>query len=135
MAKKFMSLEGLREYDSMIKQEIVDSTNEKVDFHNSSTSAHSDIRNEMDIIKEDSYNHFYSTVYSDDGAHGLRFHEYEFELFQNGIWQKLPTPEPMTLAIDLSNSNPSTCCTYEEKASTMIAGSDEWDNFFGIIQY
>ena len=75
--------------------------------------------------------HLDSTVYSEDGAHGLRFNEYDFELFFDGEWRKLPTPEPMTLAIDLTNSNPNTCCIYEDKAKTMIAGSEDWDKYFG----
>lgn len=37
----------------------------------------------------------------------------------------------MTVKIDLSNSNPSTCCTYYDDASDMTAGSDDWDEFFG----
>lgn len=84
-----------------------------------------------DYVLENISEHNSQEVYSEDGAHGLRFHNYEFELWQNGVWQKLPSPEPMTLAIDLSNSNPATCCTYEDKAATMITGSDEWDKFFG----
>lgn len=82
-------------------------------------------------INENTFEHFDSVIYSENGAHGLRFNEYEFELFQEGVWQKLPTPEPMTLAIDLANSNPNTCCTYEDKAASMIAKSDAWDDFFG----
>jgi hypothetical protein len=92
---------------------------------------HSDIRNELDTIKNDNYQHFNSTIFSENGSHGLRFYNYEFELFQDGSWQKLPTPEPMTLAIDLTNSNPDTCCTYEDKATSMTAKSEEWDKFFG----
>lgn len=135
--KKYMSLDGLQEYDALIKQNVINLVNDKVDSHNSSTSAHSDIRNEMDIVKEDSYKHFNSTVCSENGAHGLRFNEneYDFELLLDGIWQKLPESkppvEPMTLAIDLSNSNPETCCTYEGGATSMVAKSEQWDEFFG----
>lgn len=44
------------------------------------------------------------------------------------------TPQPyrkMTVKIDLSNSNPATCCTYADDAVDMVAGSDTWDEFFG----
>lgn len=37
----------------------------------------------------------------------------------------------MTVKIDQTNSNPSTCCTYADDAITMTAGSDEWDEFVG----
>ena len=43
-------------------------------------------------------------------------------------------PQPfrkMTVKIDLSNSNPATCCTYAYDAAEMIPGSKEWDDFFG----
>ena len=127
MAKKYLSLDKLAEYDELIKTVVDD----KIIDHNSSTSAHTDIRNELDIVKEDSYKHFYSTVFSEDGSHGLRFHEYEFELLQDGAWIKLPTQEPMTIAVDLNNSSPDTCCTYEDRAKSMTSKSDEWDKFFG----
>ena len=44
------------------------------------------------------------------------------------------TPKPlkkMTVKIDLSNSNPATCCSYHDDAAEMIPGSKEWDDFFG----
>lgn len=44
------------------------------------------------------------------------------------------TPQPyrkMTVKIDLSNSNPATCCTYADDAVDMAAGSADWDTFFG----
>lgn len=37
----------------------------------------------------------------------------------------------MTAVIDLTNSNPATCVSYEDDAKTMTAGSDGWDEFFG----
>lgn len=37
----------------------------------------------------------------------------------------------MTVKIDQSNSNPDTCCTYADDASSMTAGSSAWDTFFG----
>lgn len=37
----------------------------------------------------------------------------------------------MTVVVDLSNSNPSTCITYDDEAADMEVGSDLWDNFFG----
>lgn len=37
----------------------------------------------------------------------------------------------MTVNIDLTNSNPETCITYADDAIGMIAGSNEWDEFFG----
>lgn len=37
----------------------------------------------------------------------------------------------MTAIIDKTNSNPSTCITYDGDASTMTAGSSDWDSFFG----
>ncbi|MBS6062648.1 MAG: hypothetical protein KH972_02130 [Peptostreptococcaceae bacterium] len=43
-------------------------------------------------------------------------------------------PQPfrkMTVKIDLSNSNPATCCSYHDDAAEMIPGSKEWDDFFG----
>lgn len=44
------------------------------------------------------------------------------------------TPQPfrtMTAVIDLSNSNPNTCITYEDDAVGMEACSSDWDDFFG----
>ena len=37
----------------------------------------------------------------------------------------------MTVVIDQSNSNPETCITYADDATSMTAGSSEWDSFFG----
>ena len=37
----------------------------------------------------------------------------------------------MTVVIDQSNSNPSTCITYADDAVGMTAGSSAWDSFFG----
>ena len=37
----------------------------------------------------------------------------------------------MTVVIDQSNSNPSTCITYSDDAVGMTPGSSEWDEFFG----
>ena len=37
----------------------------------------------------------------------------------------------MTVVIDQSNSNPSTCITYADDATSMTAGSSAWDSFFG----
>lgn len=37
----------------------------------------------------------------------------------------------MTVKIDLSNSNPETCCSYADDAVNMTAGSSDWDEFFG----
>ena len=37
----------------------------------------------------------------------------------------------MTVVIDLSNSDPLTCCSYEDDASEMSAGASAWDEFFG----
>lgn len=37
----------------------------------------------------------------------------------------------MTATIDLSNSNPATCISYEDDAVEMIAKSNAWDDFFG----
>ena len=41
-----------------------------------------------------------------------------------------PKPLVMTAVIDQSNSNPSTCITYEDDAKMMEKGSPEWDDFF-----
>ena len=37
----------------------------------------------------------------------------------------------MTIKIDQTDSNPETCCTYDDDAIGMTVGSDEWDEFFG----
>lgn len=37
----------------------------------------------------------------------------------------------MTVVIDLSDSNPDTCCSYEDDALLMSAKSSDWDDFFG----
>ena len=37
----------------------------------------------------------------------------------------------MTVKIDLSDSNPDTCCSYADDAVNMAAGSASWDTFFG----
>lgn len=69
--------------------------------------------------------------------------EYFFQLFpysdsgatnQNELNRISGTPMPyktMTVAVDLSNSNPATSCTYEDDAADMTPGSDAWDTFFG----
>ena len=44
------------------------------------------------------------------------------------------TPQPykiMTAVIDLSDSNPNTCVSYADDAVGVVAGSAEWDEFFG----
>ena len=44
------------------------------------------------------------------------------------------TPQPyrtMTVRIDLTNSNPSSCITYQDDAVEMTAKSSDWDDFFG----
>lgn len=44
------------------------------------------------------------------------------------------TPQPyrvMTVRIDLSNSNPANCCTYQDDAAGMTPKSAVWDDFFG----
>lgn len=44
------------------------------------------------------------------------------------------TPQPfkiMTAVIDLTNSNPTSSVTYADDAVGMVAGSAEWDDFFG----
>ncbi len=53
---------------------------------------------------------------------------------QNEFNRLVATPQPyktMTVEIDLSNSNPSTCCTYTDDAVDMKSGDASWDNFFG----
>ena len=101
-------------------------------YDNSSSNIQANnVKEAIDELSKNTCEHFDSTIYSENGAHGLRFNKYEFELFQDGEWIKLPTPEPMTLAIDLTNSNPNTCCTYEGGAISMTAKSDDWDKFFG----
>ena len=37
----------------------------------------------------------------------------------------------MTVNIDLTDSNPATCCSYADDATGMTAGSRAWDDFFG----
>lgn len=37
----------------------------------------------------------------------------------------------MTVVIDTTNSDPSACITYADDATSMTAGSDAWDEFFG----
>ena len=37
----------------------------------------------------------------------------------------------MGLEIDLTDSNPATCCTYTDDAVDMTSGSSDWDSFFG----
>ena len=37
----------------------------------------------------------------------------------------------MTVKIDQTNSNPSSCCTYADDALNMTAGSSAWDEWFG----
>lgn len=39
--------------------------------------------------------------------------------------------QTMTVTINLSDSNPDTCCTYADDAVGMTPGSDAWDTFFG----
>ena len=44
------------------------------------------------------------------------------------------TPQPyrtMTVRIDLANSNPSSCISYQDDAVEMTAKSSDWDDFFG----
>lgn len=42
-----------------------------------------------------------------------------------------PIVKVMTVIIDESDLNPSTCCTYANDAACMTAGSNDWDKFFG----
>ena len=42
-----------------------------------------------------------------------------------------PPYKTMTAIIDLSNSNPATCVTYADDATSMTAKSSAWDTFFG----
>lgn len=37
----------------------------------------------------------------------------------------------MTVVINLNDSNPDTCCSYEDHATLLNAGSNAWDDFFG----
>lgn len=37
----------------------------------------------------------------------------------------------MTVKVDLTNSDPEKCCTYDNNALEMKAGNEEWDRFFG----
>lgn len=46
----------------------------------------------------------------------------------NGTPQSFRT---MTVRIDLANSNPSSCITYQDDAVGMTAKSSDWDDFFG----
>lgn len=41
------------------------------------------------------------------------------------------TPKTMTVVIDLTDSNPDTCCSYADDAVGMEAKSSAWDEFFG----
>lgn len=61
--------------------------------------------------------------YSDTGATNL-----------NAANRISGAPKPyriMTVRIDLSNSNPSSCITYQDDAAGMTAKDSAWDNFFG----
>ena len=42
-----------------------------------------------------------------------------------------PPPKTMTVIIDLTDSNPDTCCSYADDAVGMEAKSSAWDEFFG----
>jgi hypothetical protein len=42
-----------------------------------------------------------------------------------------PQYRTMTVTIDQSNSNPTSCVTYADDAVGMTAGSSDWDDFFG----
>ena len=42
-----------------------------------------------------------------------------------------PPPKTMTVVIDLTDSNPDTCCSYADDAVGMEAKSSAWDEFFG----
>lgn len=44
--------------------------------------------------------------------------------------QKRADYRTMTVMIDQSNSNPTTCCTYADDAVNMVRGSYDWDEFF-----
>ena len=127
MEQKFINKDGLKTLWERID----------LDYPNNKTltaiiNAIDETKADKDYVSESILEHSNNEIYSENGVHGLRFYNYEFELWQDGAWQKLPAPEePVTLAIDLTNSNPETCCTYEDRAKNMIAGSDEWDKFFG----
>ena len=88
--------------------------------------------NVQEQIDKKTYEHFnIDSIFSEKGSHGLRYYDYDFNVLnENNEWQKLPKPQPMTIAIDLNNSNPETCCTYEDGAITMEAKSSLWDEFF-----
>lgn len=42
-----------------------------------------------------------------------------------------PPPKTMTVVIDLTDSNPDTCCSYADDAVDMEAKNSAWDEFFG----
>lgn len=48
-----------------------------------------------------------------------------------GLERALEPTKIMTVVIDLSDSNPDTCCSYEDDAVDMAAKSTDWDVFFG----
>lgn len=56
-------------------------------------------------------------------------------LYEEGsiVFVKETTPpyKIMTVNIDLTDSDPETCCSYADDAIDMIAKSKKWDNFFG----
>ena len=61
-----------------------------------------------------------------------------FTQSDNGAWSDgvsvAITPKAsqvMTVRIDTTNSNPSTALTYQDDATSMTAGSDAWDEWFG----
>lgn len=58
----------------------------------------------------------------------------KIQITENGVEKTVVITQwsrTMTVKIDLSNSNPETCCTYADDAVGMTPGSAEWDDFFG----
>lgn len=96
---------------------------------------------EQDVIiqKKDKQNNMislYPVTKSQNVVHEVNGELRTLDEVLNSLQNIEPTPpkpsyRTMTAVIDLTNSNPATCITYEDDAVGMDAKSDAWDEFFG----
>ena len=66
---------------------------------------------------------------SAEGIHGVRYYGDKFEVFNGKNWVEMQKAyKTYGVAIDLTNSDPTSAVTYTDDAVGMVAGSSDWDS-------
>lgn len=66
---------------------------------------------------------------SAEGIHGVRYYGDKFEVFNGKNWIEMQKAyKTYGVAIDLTNSDPTSAVTYTDDAVGMVAGSSDWDS-------